>query len=83
MLLVPICASEKLNHFFFISAQGKVSELVSSLFNIQHDYVGSLISNMARVCINLIQGTGSLLDGCDSCNITTTFVVFYCFEYTV
>ncbi len=39
---------------FFVSAQGKVGDMVSEIFNINHDYVGSLVSNIAKVslCMN-------------------------------
>ena len=31
------------------TAQGKISQLVSTLFGIQHDYFGTVLSNLARV----------------------------------
>ena len=34
------------------TAQGKVGELISELFNINHDYIGSLVSTIAKVGLN-------------------------------
>ena len=35
----------------FLLAQGGISELVSELLGIEHDYHGTIISNFARVSI--------------------------------
>lgn len=39
----------KINLFSFYSAQGKISEIVSDIFNINHDYFGTAMSTLAKV----------------------------------
>ena len=33
----------------FLSAQGSISNFVCEIFGIEHDYFGTMLSNMARV----------------------------------
>ena len=35
--------------FCKIAAQGKISELVSEIYSIKYDFMGTVVSNMARV----------------------------------
>ena len=37
---------------FCFSAQGKVSEQVSQVFGVSYDFLGSVFSNIARVCLH-------------------------------
>ena len=41
----------RVSHYVFFLAQGVISELVSELLAISHDYHGTIISNFARVSI--------------------------------
>ena len=34
---------------FFFSAQGSITDIVCEIFGIEHDYFGTVLSNMARV----------------------------------
>lgn len=48
-----MCLESEKRSFLTILAQGSISELVSQIFGIEHDYFGSVMSNMAKVCLLL------------------------------
>ena len=65
--------------------QGKVGAIISEIFDINHDYVGSLFSNIAKVCpiglkMNAIPWNIKMKSPKDSISNEFNSILFECFN---